>query len=292
MEIKLMSNSNLTPYITFSELAYYKMLRLFKADVAASKEFMFIGTVEKPNPNTYFITDIALIPQEANSGAFCETDDDRYPAWLHENYPTIEQKKTVRLNGHSHVNMAVEPSGVDNSNIEKMMQYVDDFFIQLIINRKQEIKINLWDKQNGIIFNNCEYYLQISTAIVKFENSKSTVPSIYLLPELKLENFEKTESPYIFKHGSIYVDLLNNSTSIKTSLLDYTPGKPIKANVPLSDLKFINKEFKDLLKQNNFALNNSYYASIYNDLGDDYEYAYDWKPKPPKQETKKKGGKK
>lgn len=292
MEIKLMNNSNLTPYITFSELAYYRMLRLFKADVATSKEFMFIGTVEKPNPNTYFITNISLIPQEANSGAFCETDDDRYPVWLHENFPTVEQKKTVRLNGHSHVNMAVEPSGVDNSNIEKMMQYVDDFFIQLIINRKQEIKINLWDKQNGIIFNNCEYYLQIGDAVVKFENSKSTTPSIYLLPELKLENFEKTESPYVFKHDSIYVDLLNNSTSIKTPYLIYLPGKPIMANVPLNELRIVNDEFKNLLKQNKPTLASSYYGFLCEEVNGAYDYDYGWKPKPPKQEAKKKGGKK
>lgn len=259
MEVKLMNNSKITPKVIFNENAYYDMLSFFTAKVTNSKEFMFIGTVEKLKDNIYWITSTQLIPQEANSGAFCETDDDRYPGWLHDHFPTVELKNKVRLNGHSHVNMAVEPSGTDNQNIEKMMQYVDDFFIQLIINKRQEIKINLWDKETGLIFNTCPYYVQIGEAIVKFENSNTSIPKLIKLPELKLEDFKPTPEKNTFSNGTVTINLINNITTISTDKLYYTPGQKLIALTTEPEIKQIEEQFKVLLKTpkyNNLTYNN------------------------------------
>lgn len=293
MEIKVMKNANIAPYVVFSETAYYNMLKLFRSTTASTKEFMFIGTVSKTTidqQKLYLIEDIKLIPQESNSGAFCETDDDRYPAWLHENFPTVEQKRLVRLNGHSHVYMAVEPSSVDDANIEKMMQYVDDFFIQLIMNKKQEIKINLWDKESGLIFNNCTYYLKIGQSYLKFENSKTTVPTIFRLPELKIENFQPTNDPYIFKQNEVYLNLLTNSTSIISDKLEYNPFRPIFAKIPESEVKDVDQQFKDLLKQPKIPPSYQQYMygnSLFETPDEDYWDQRYYTPKKPK-----KGGKK
>lgn len=289
MEVKLMDKvQRAIPKIIFSEQAYHNMIKLYSAKITEVKEFMFIGVVEKITANDakiYTIKDIKLIPQESNSGAYCETDDDRYPAWLHETFPTIEDKKKVRLNGHSHVNMAVNPSGVDNANIEKMMQYVDDYFIQLIINRRHEIKINLWDKESGLVYNNCSYFVKIDNAVVRFENSTTNTGSIVSIPDLKLEDFETTNDKYIFKNKNLYVDVLNNNTMIITKKLVFRHNKPIEAIVSDKEKKEIEKEFSQLLKQQPKTINSFAY---YDDLFEQEDITYYGHYSTPK----KKGGKK
>lgn len=289
MEIKAMPNNNKsTPKIIFSEQAYYDMVSFYTAKITDNKEFMFIGVVDKLKNNVYHITDIKLIPQTANSGAFCETDDDAYPGWLHETFPNVKDKMKVRLNGHSHVNMAVEPSGIDNQNIERMMQYVDDFFIQLIINRRQEIKINLWDKESGLIFNTCSYFIQIGEALLKISNSSTAIPELVKLPELKLEDFKPTLHPNIYSNGTVIIDLLSNKTSILTEKLEYKPGMKISVLTTETDAKEIETQFIKLLKQPKTLTQPPYFNNIYDGYDED-DYYYDrsyWQPQ------KQKGGRK
>lgn len=294
MEIKIMNNNTIsTPYIVFTEDAYYKMTSFYSAKISETKEFMFVGTVEKHIKNkikTYIITDILLIPQESNSGAYCETDDEKYPAWLHENFPKVEDKLKVRLNGHSHVNMGVSPSGVDDNNIEKMMQYVDDFFIQLIINRNHNIMINLWDKETGLIYDNCPYFVTIKEAILKFEDSLTKTPTIVKLPNLNIKDFEATDDPYIFKNKYIFVDLLKNKTSLVTDKLIFTDSSKLTPRVTPEEKTEIEKDFKDKLKNNyNYSSLIRFYPS--EEEGPDEIYATPYYYGKPKSKTKK-GGKK
>lgn len=276
MEIKAMPNNNKsTPKIIFSEQAYYDMVSFYTAKITDNKEFMFIGVVDKLKNNVYHITDIKLIPQTANSGAFCETDDDAYPAWLHETFPNVKDKLKVRLNGHSHVNMAVEPSGVDNQNIERMMQYVDDYFIQLIINRRQEIKINLWDKESGLIFNTCAYFIQIGEALLKIPSSNTAIPELVKLPELKLEDFKPTIYPNIYSNGTVVIDLLSNKTSILTEKLEYKPGMKISVLTTDTDAKEIEAQFTKLLKQPKYVTPTYQQSSLYDDYYDEAPYYYE-----------------
>lgn len=299
MEIKTMNKiQKALPRIVFLENAYYNMIKLYTAKITETKEFMFIGTVSKVDNKgvkVYTIQDIKLIPQESNSGAYCETDDDRYPAWLHENFPTVQDKMKVRLNGHSHVNMAVNPSGTDDNNIEKMMQYVDDYFIQLIINRRQEIKINLWDKEAGLIFNNCSYFIEVGDTLIKVNDSSTGTGSIVSLPELNANDFTTTTDKFIFKNNNVYIDVLRNQTFIISDKLIYRPNKPIEAIVSENEKKEIEKSFTELLKTPKFQSPHQqsfpYYDDVYSEDARDYSYYYNkWAKYDEK--PKKKGGKK
>ena len=69
---------------------------------------------------------------------------------------TTEQVNTKRFHGHSHVNMATGPSGVDEQFYQDLLTQVNDFFIILVTNKKNENTIRFYDKENNIIYNNIE----------------------------------------------------------------------------------------------------------------------------------------
>ena len=69
---------------------------------------------------------------------------------------TTEQVNTKRFHGHSHVNMNTGPSGVDESFYQDLLTQVNDFFIILVTNKKNENTIRFYDKENNIIYNNIE----------------------------------------------------------------------------------------------------------------------------------------
>ena len=151
------------------------------------------------------------------------------------------------------------------------MQYVDDFFIQLIVNRRQEVKINLWDKENGLIFNSCPYYITLGGALLKISNSNTAIPELVKLPELKLEDFKPTNHPNIYSNGTVVIDLLSNKTSILTEKLEYKPGMKISVLTTDVDVKEIETQFFKLLKQPKPVYNQS---SLYDDYYDEEPYYY------------------
>jgi hypothetical protein len=60
----------------------------------------------------------------------------------------------IRMQGHSHVNMSVSPSGVDTSLYERILNQLDDtmFYIFLIWNKRGEKTVKIYDLAKNILF--------------------------------------------------------------------------------------------------------------------------------------------
>lgn len=160
------------PKLLYTTKVLKQLLCMLSTKHAENKEFMFLGTIEKAN-DTYLIKDIFLVPQTNCSAAYCETDDNKYPEWLNENFKNIEERKTIRLHGHSHVNMGTSPSGTDDQQIMHLCDSVNNYFIQLIVNHRLENTCNIWDKEQGLIFNNVDQYIIINEELIEFNGKKN-----------------------------------------------------------------------------------------------------------------------
>ncbi len=141
-----------TPQVFITTNAYVKMRKLVETN---SMEIGWYGTVERQPGlnNVYVITDIIVYPQLV-SGITCTQDEDKL--FDFEMSLTTEQVNTKRFHGHSHVNMATGPSGVDEQFYQDLLTQVNDFFIILVTNKKNENTIRFYDKENNIIYNNIE----------------------------------------------------------------------------------------------------------------------------------------
>ena len=100
---------------------------------------------------TYIIEDIIVYPQKV-TGATCEQDDDKM--FEFEISLTTEQVNHKRFQGHSHVNMGVTPSGVDEQFYTDLLTQVEDYFIIMVTNKKGDTYIRFYDVEHNIVYSN------------------------------------------------------------------------------------------------------------------------------------------
>jgi hypothetical protein len=157
--------------VYFVESAYRKFQALVKE---FDKEVAWHGIAYRgkdASKDEYFITDILVYPQEV-TGATVTTDQNKYQTWLmnHDD----ETFNNIRMQGHSHVNMGVTPSGVDENLYESILAQLDDtmFYIFMIWNKKNDKTCKIYDLAKNILFDTTDCEIKIITvppADVKIE---------------------------------------------------------------------------------------------------------------------------
>lgn len=140
------------PQIFITAEAYIKMRTLVDK---TSTELGWYGFVSKlPGlDNVYVIEDIIVYPQKV-TGATCEQDEDRM--FEFEISLTTEQVRARRFQGHSHVNMGVTPSGVDEAFYQDLLSQVRDYYIIMVTNKRGDNHIRFYDMENNIVYTELE----------------------------------------------------------------------------------------------------------------------------------------
>lgn len=138
-------------HVLFTPLAYTKMWALVDHYPG---EVGWHGTVERVGDNTFVITDILVYPQNVSS-ATVQTEDVDYAQWLVVDLEDEVFNKN-RFHGHSHVSMGVLPSTTDISHQKNLLSTVndDDFYIFMIVNKKRDIFVKVFDMKNNIRYSN------------------------------------------------------------------------------------------------------------------------------------------
>ena len=157
------------PVIQVTADAYIKMLELVNQSAV---ECSWHGLVRK-SENTYYIYDVLVFPQ-INSPTTTTTDEDEFAEWQMNliqdmNFPIQD----LRLHGHSHVNMNVFSSEVDDKYQKDLITKVDngDYYIFFIMNKKIDICMFLYDFDQQIMFEKSDIDFQIVND--KCENLKA-----------------------------------------------------------------------------------------------------------------------
>lgn len=130
--------------ILFNPDAYARMCSLV---MASNKEIAWHGIVTQYG-NQYLISDIMTYPQIV-AAATVNADEAQYVKWVMER---INYQNQIRMQGHSHVDMSVFASGVDLAYYNDLIRQVDDYYIFVIMNRKNEIHVRFYDQINGLLY--------------------------------------------------------------------------------------------------------------------------------------------
>lgn len=143
--------------ITFTGKAYAKMLALLRH---YDSEVAWHGTVERRSDTVFAITDIMVYPQEV-TGATVNTDQEAYQQWLLR--LDDEVFNSLRMQGHSHVNMGTTPSTVDTTHQEKIIQQMKgtDFYIFMIWNKRLEHTIRLYDYATNTYYEDSDVVISV-----------------------------------------------------------------------------------------------------------------------------------
>lgn len=133
--------------IRMTLLAYIKMSKLV---ATSDKEIAWHGHVTKEN-NILTINDIYVYPQVTTS-ATVDAHEEQYGGWMISTFK--EKLNSIRMQGHSHVNMGVTPSYTDLTYYKDLLSQIDDYYIFLIINKKGEVHTRVYDKINNVLYTN------------------------------------------------------------------------------------------------------------------------------------------
>lgn len=152
-----------------------------------SSEIGWQGYVRRDR-DTYVIEEILIYPQLV-TGVTVKDKHNEYAAWIGQ--IPIEKLNAVRLYAHSHVNMRVDPSAVDLNQFETYKSQTDDFYIMMIVNKKNEFRIDIYDKAKDTTYVGCEF-------LISYPENKE------LLAEARRVVERQTYPAYGYGHGYPY----------------------------------------------------------------------------------------
>lgn len=134
--------------IIFTPSAYIKMLTLLRE---FSDEVAWHGIVDRHGDDGFVISDILVYPQEV-TGSTVNTDQEEYTKWM--NAIPMDTFNRMHMQGHSHVNMQVNPSAVDLNHQESIVSQLhgDHFYIFMIWNKRLEHNIKVYDFRENTLY--------------------------------------------------------------------------------------------------------------------------------------------
>ena len=139
-------NSSAVVWITPE--AYKKIVSLV---TEFSDEVAWHGTVSRSGEDGFLIEDIFVYPQEV-TGSTVNTDQEAYTQWLYG----LDDKtfSALRMQGHSHVNMSVSPSGVDDRHRQQILDQLEGgmFYIFMVWNKSLSIHTLIYDMERNILY--------------------------------------------------------------------------------------------------------------------------------------------
>ena len=180
------------PIVLFSSDAILKM-KLYTKEV--NDEVGWLGTVNKIG-NNYYVSDVFLFEQDVH-GTTTEITPEGLTTFAEEilqEEDGVEKWNNMKLWGHSHVNMGVFASSQDDKQIKELKANTD-FFIRVIMNKKDEIKIDIVD--DDVIVENADFAeinnQDVTNLLKLIEEAKAQIEEIKLKREEELDVEVKKE---------------------------------------------------------------------------------------------------
>lgn len=149
------------PTIKINVDTYTRMYELVKQ---SSIELQWHLLVKRDlETQTYTVYDLLLFPQ-TNTGTSTTSDQNEFAKWITKLMMDPEFPfEDLRGHGHSHVNMNVYSSGIDDAYQRDLITKVEDgdFYIFLVLNKKMEMYALVYDFHQQMIFDNDDITIEI-----------------------------------------------------------------------------------------------------------------------------------
>lgn len=226
------------PKVYITTEAYVKLRKLVDD---TTTEIGWYGTVTKmPGFESVFVIDDILVYPQTVTGATCVQDDDR--VFEFELNLSTDQVNRKRFHGHSHVNMGVTPSGVDEQFYQDILTQVDDYFIIMITNKSGAYYTRFYDMQNNILYTGIPVQVMLDNGIAlehwyddaTQNNIKEHTYTAPIKPGADKKNFQNSifDNPYDDYEYDPYESYADRYARYyeSTKLDKRKPGRPKKGN--------------------------------------------------------------
>lgn len=171
--------------LRFTERAWLKMTVLVSS---FESEIGWHGLAHRSEeePDTFVVDDVLIYPQKVTSTTVTP-DQVEYQNWLMTQPDEIFNN--IRFQGHSHVNMAVNPSSVDTAFYDEILSQLDDsmFYIFLVINKRGDKHIRIYDMANNIFYGtkdvDVEVMSEVGVEAILADAKRKVVKEVYQPPK-------------------------------------------------------------------------------------------------------------
>lgn len=186
------------PFVYISPLAITKMAKIVDH---CKDEVGWLGSATKLSDAIFFIDDVFMFEQEVNATT-CEITPEGLAKFgteilSMENGSNIYN--SIRVWGHSHVNMGVTPSGQDDDQVKEFAGE-NDWFIRIIANKKGKIKIDVFDYERNLAYISVDWEVflgDFTEELDKLEkeiDEKVTKKSYYTTPKYAKKSYSRSKS--------------------------------------------------------------------------------------------------
>ena len=226
------------PKVYITAEAYVKLRKLVDD---TTTEIGWYGTITKmPGFESVFVIDDILVYPQTVTGATCVQDDDR--VFEFELNLSTDQVNRKRFHGHSHVNMGVTPSGVDEQFYQDILTQVDDYFVVMITNKSGAYYTRFYDMQNNILYTGIPVQVMLDNGIAlehwyddaTQNNIKEHTYTAPIKPGADKKNFQNSifDNPYDDYDYDPYESYADRYARYyeSTKLDKRKPGRPKKGN--------------------------------------------------------------
>ena len=143
--------------VWYTQEAYRKVVTLVSE---FGTEVGWHGTASRISDDEYEVDDIIVYPQEV-TGSTVNTDQNDYTNWLMEHEDDIFNR--IRAHGHSHCNMGVSPSGVDDKHRQSILDLMegDMFYIFSIWNKSLKTYNLVYDFKSNLLYDDDEIDVKV-----------------------------------------------------------------------------------------------------------------------------------
>ena len=156
------------PQIIISPLALDKMnLYIDECD----QEVGWLGTAVREG-KVIKIIDMFLFDQEVSAVTTDITEEglSSFAEELLKQPDGIDIWNNIKVWGHSHVNMATNPSGTDDDQMDTFVECQHDWFIRIIGNKRGSLRVDLFDYKLGVIYNDMPWVIGYSEEEIHIYN--------------------------------------------------------------------------------------------------------------------------
>ena len=179
------------PHVLIDKEALQKMF-IFTDE--CSDEIGWLGTATREG-HLITIHDVFLFAQEVHA-----TTTEITTAGLEEFANEVLQMpngmdiwNSMKVWGHSHVNMGITPSGQDDKQMDEFKDVGHDWFIRIICNKKGEFCVDVYDYANGLVFKNAPWIQMLSEEEEALQRELFRIEAA--MEELRTKGIEEKKAP-------------------------------------------------------------------------------------------------
>lgn len=186
--------TNKIPIVIVSKQAIKKMkVYIDECD----QEIGWLGTAYK-HGNAYIIDDVILFDQEVHSSTTEITPEglSSFGEKILNKEGGIELWNSIKVWGHSHVNMPTFASSQDDEQMEVFSDCGHDYFIRIIGNKKGEMRIDLYDYNTGVIYNYIPWIIEKTEEELKIEKHIKALQEEIKALEKALNDYNTIEDSF------------------------------------------------------------------------------------------------